>query len=187
MSKGVTKPSNPGGASGFLSDVIVELGMVDAKTVEDAVNAARVPGRTVARILVESGALTEDQLARAIGERYGIDHLDLKQFEIDPAAANLITPSAAKRYQAVPVAFAEDGALIVAMADPADALGINDIAVMTKLAVRPAVASPPGHRGGAREAAAARGPRQARSPGQGRAGRRQGCGQGADRAASRPR
>ncbi|HEY8770088.1 MAG TPA: hypothetical protein VIM03_06065, partial [Thermoleophilaceae bacterium] len=143
MSKGVTKPSNASGRAGFLSDVIVELGMVDAPTVEQAVNAARVPGRTVARILVESGALTEDQLARATGERYGIDHLDLAEFDVDPAAANLITPSAAQRYNAVPVAFTEDGALLVAMADPADSLGINDIAVMTKLEVRPAVASLP--------------------------------------------
>jgi hypothetical protein len=141
--KGLTAPSQPGGRPGFLSDVIVELGMVEASTVEDAVNAARVPGRTVARILVETGALTEDQLARAIGERYGIDHVDLDAFQVDPAAANLITPSAAKRYKAVPVAFAPDGALIVAMADPADSLAINDIAVMTKLAVRPAVASAP--------------------------------------------
>jgi len=138
VSKGVTKPSNASGRAGFLSDVIVELGMADAPTVEQAVNAARVPGRTVARILVESGALTEDQLARATGERYGIDHLDLAEFDVDPAAANLITPSAAQRYNAVPVAFTEDGALLVAMADPADSLGINDIAVMTKLEVRPA-------------------------------------------------
>ncbi len=57
------------------------------------------------------------------------------------AAANLIDPGAAKRYQAVPISFTDDGVLIVAMADPSDGLGINDIAVMTKLEVRPAVAS----------------------------------------------
>ena len=117
--------------------------MVDAETVEQAVNAARMPGRTVTGLLVESGALTEDQLSRAIGERYGIDHLDLSELEVDAAAANLITPSAAKRYDAVPVAFTDDGTLIVAMADPTDSLGINDIAVMAKLEVRPAVASLP--------------------------------------------
>jgi len=141
--KGVTKPSSPSGRPGFLSDVIVELGMVDAETVEQAVNAARMPGRTVTGILVESGALTEDQLSRAIGERYGIDHLDLGELEVDAAAANLITPSAAKRYDAVPVAFTDDGALIVAMADPTDSLAINDVAVMARFEVRPAVASLP--------------------------------------------
>ena len=54
----------------------------------------------------------------------------------------MIKPSAAKRYQAVPVGFV-GGGLLVAMADPADALGVNDIAVMTKLEVQPAVAPRP--------------------------------------------
>ena len=54
----------------------------------------------------------------------------------------MIKPSAAKRYQAVPVGFV-GGGLLVAMADPADALGVNDIAVMTKLEVQPAVATRP--------------------------------------------
>jgi Type II secretion system (T2SS), protein E, N-terminal domain len=139
--KGVVPPSG-GGRSGFLSDVIVELGFASRDTVEEAVRAARSPGTTVARELVDSGAITEEQLARATAERYGIDYIDLTGFEVDPAAANLIKPTAARRYQAVPVAYLGSG-LLVAMADPADALGVNDIAVMTKLEVRPAVASRP--------------------------------------------
>ncbi|MGH2763937.1 MAG: hypothetical protein ACRDLD_15390, partial [Thermoleophilaceae bacterium] len=139
--KGVTPPSGDG-RSGFLSDVIVELEFASREAVEQAVRAARSPGTTVARVLVESGAVTEEQLARATAERYGIDYIDLAGFDVDPSAANLIKPTAARRYQAVPVAYLGSG-LLVAMADPADALGVNDIAVMTKLEVRPAVASRP--------------------------------------------
>jgi hypothetical protein len=138
--RGITPPSTPGGRPDFLSDVIVELGFADRETVEQAVREART-GTTVSRVLVESGAVTENQLARAMAERYGLDHVDLEEFEVDPAAANLIKPAAAKRYLAVPIGFADNGRLIVAMSDPADALGVNDIAVMTKLDVRPAVAA----------------------------------------------
>jgi hypothetical protein len=140
-SKGIVPPSSDG-RSGFLSDVIVELGFASRDTVEQAVRAARSPGTTVARVLVDMGAISEEQLARATAERYGIDYIDLNGFQVDPAAANLIKPTAARRYQAVPVAYLGSG-LLVAMADPADALGVNDIAVMTKLEVRPAVASQP--------------------------------------------
>ena len=87
--KGLTAPSQPGGRPGFLSEVMVALGMIDAGTAEEAENAARMPGRTVARVLVESGAITEDQLARATGERYGIDHVDFDKFDVDAGAANL--------------------------------------------------------------------------------------------------
>ena len=135
-------PTDGGGRSGFLSDVIVELGFASRETVEQAVRAARSPGSTVAGVLVEMGAITEEQLARATAERYGIDYVDLGDFEVDPAAANLIKPSLARRYRAVPIAWVGEGVL-VAMADPADALGLNDIALMTKLEVRPAVAARP--------------------------------------------
>ena len=99
-------------------------------------------GSTVAQVLVEAGAISEEQLARATAERYGIAYIDLENYEVDSSAAAMIKPSAAKRYQAVPVGFV-DGGLLVAMADPADALGVNDIAVMTKLEVQPAVAPRP--------------------------------------------
>ena len=140
--KGVIPPSGGGPRSGFLSDVIVELGFAEREAVEQAVRAARNPGSTVARVLVESGAINEEQLAHATAERYGIAYIDLGSFSVDPSAANLIKPSAAMRYQAVPVGFV-GGGLLVAMADPADALGVNDIAVMTKMEVKPAVASRP--------------------------------------------
>ena len=140
--KGVIPPTTPGGRSGFLSDVIVELGFADREAVEQAVRAARSPGTTVARVLVDSGAIDEEQLAHATAERYGIAYIDLNVFAVEASAANLIKPTAARRYQAVPVGFV-GGGLLVAMADPADALGVNDIAVMTKMEVKPAVASRP--------------------------------------------
>ena len=102
--KGVVPPSEPGGRSGFLSDVIVELGFATSDAVEEAVREAR-SGSTVAQVLVESGAISEEQLARATAERYGLAYIDLDSFEVDPQAAALIRPSAAKRYQAVPVGF----------------------------------------------------------------------------------
>jgi hypothetical protein len=140
--KGITPPSSPGGRSGFLSDVIVELGFADSDTVEQAVDRARRLGTTDARVLVEMEALTEEQVARALAERHGIAYIDLDEYELDPAAANLIKPTVARRYSSVPVGLV-GGALLVAMADPADALGVNDIAVMTKLEVVPAVAARP--------------------------------------------
>jgi len=75
-------------------------------------------------------------------ERFGLDHFDLQVYRVDPDAAKLVSPAAIKRYQAVPVAFASDRTLLVAMADPANVLAVDDIAVMTGYEVRPAVASP---------------------------------------------
>jgi hypothetical protein len=138
---GVTPPSLSGAGRRFLSDILVELGFVDEAQAEQAVEAARHPGQTPEKVLLESGAISEDQLARALAERYGLDHIDLTEFPVDESAAALLRKTAAKRYQAAPVGFSDDGALVLAVSDPADSLGLSDIAVMTKLPVRPAVAA----------------------------------------------
>jgi hypothetical protein len=139
---GVTPPSLNGAGRRFLSDILVELGFVTESQAEDAVQTARNPGQpTPEKVLLKSGEISEDQLARALAERYGLEHIDLTEFAVDTSAAGLLRKTAAKRYLAAPVGFADDGALVLAVADPGDALGLSDIAVMTKLAVRPAVAA----------------------------------------------
>ena len=109
---------------------------------DEAIERATGAGSSPERLLISDGTLTERELARAVAERFGLDHLDLGNYRVDPDAAKLVTPAAVKRYQAVPVSFASDRTLLVAMVDPANVLAVDDIAVMTGYEVRPAVASP---------------------------------------------
>jgi type IV pilus assembly protein PilB len=139
---GVTGPSRRGSSPRFLTDVIVDMGLVAREQVESAIETSRGTGTMPERVLLDSGALTQDGLTRALAERYGFDHLDLGVFSVDMNAANLVSSTAAKRYQAVPVAFAEEGMLLLAMADPSNVLAVDDIAIMTGYEVRVAVAPP---------------------------------------------
>ncbi|HEU0023479.1 MAG TPA: hypothetical protein VFQ12_02530 [Thermoleophilaceae bacterium] len=138
--RGITPPTTPGGRPGFLSDVIVELGFADRATVETAVRTARSPGTTVARVLVDSGAINEEQLAHATAERHGLPYVDLAAYAIDPATANLLTPVAARRHRCVAVGFSGPR-LVLAIADPADAPGKGQVPELGDLDVLPAVAS----------------------------------------------
>ena len=139
---GVTKPSRRGSSPRFLTDVIVEMELASRKQVEEALESSRTSGTTPERVLLENGSLTQDGLARALAERYGLDHLDLGVFQVDMTAANLVNTAVAKRYQAVPVAFADKRTLLIAMADPSNVLAVDDIAIMTGYEVRVAVAPP---------------------------------------------
>ncbi len=139
---GITKPSQRGSSSRFLTDVIVEMQLASERQVTDAIETSRTAGISPERILLDQGAITPDGLARALAERYGLDHLDLGVFQVDMSAANLISTTVAKRYQAVPVAFADKRTLLVAMADPSNVLAVDDIAIMTGHEVRVAVAPP---------------------------------------------
>jgi type II secretion system (T2SS) protein E len=138
---GITSPSKLDRQGVFLTDVIVELGFADQDAVQRAVVSARQSAKTPERCLLDSGVIDEHQLSLALAERNGLDHVDLDLFDVDPQAASLIDKSTAARYTALPVAFAPDGALIVAFEDPYDMLGISDIEVMAKSEVRPVVAT----------------------------------------------
>jgi type IV pilus assembly protein PilB len=138
---GITKPRRAGGPARFLTDVMVDLGLVDRDGVTAAIEEARRTGKRPEEVLLESGALTSDGHARAIAERHGLEHLDLSIFQPDMQAANLISIPAAKRYEAVPVGFLDDRTLLVAMADPANVLAVDDIALLTGKEIRPAVTS----------------------------------------------
>lgn len=138
---GITTPTRRGGSGRVLTDVIVDLGFIDRGTMDAAIERGTGSGSSPERVLVSDGTLSDDQLARAVAERFGLDHIDLALYRVDPDAAKLVTPAAVRRYQAVPVAFTGDRTLIVAMVDPANVLAIDDIAVMTGYEVRPAVSS----------------------------------------------
>jgi type IV pilus assembly protein PilB len=118
------------------------MGLVSRDQVEEALENSRSMGTTPERVLIEKGALSQDGLARALAERYGLDHLDLGVFPVDMGAVNLVTTATAKRYQAVPVAFSDKRTLLVAMADPANVLAVDDIAIMTGYEIRVAVSPP---------------------------------------------
>jgi type IV pilus assembly protein PilB len=138
---GLTEPSARGRSVRRIGEVIVDLGFAEQDVVERAVETARERGEPTGKVLVETGVLTQDQLAHAVAERYGLDYVDLSIFKADMGAANLVSPSAARRYEAVPVAYLDERTLLVAMADPANILALDDIAMMTGLDVRRAVTS----------------------------------------------
>jgi type IV pilus assembly protein PilB len=138
---GLYPARRPGRSARMIGEVAVDLGFADRLAVEDAVAAARAQGRPTGLVLVERGVLRHDQLARVVAERFGLDFVDLSVFDLDMGAVSLIGAETAKRYQAVPVGFCEDGSLLLAMANPTNVLTIDDIAMMTGRRVRAAAAS----------------------------------------------
>ena len=110
-------------------------------SVQAAIEAARTAARPPEALLLEQGAISGDQLSRAIAERYGLDHVDLSLYSVDVAAAALFPVTMARRYKAVPVGFLDPHTLLVAAADPANVLAVDDIQIATGLDCRIAVAA----------------------------------------------
>jgi type IV pilus assembly protein PilB len=138
---GLTPPMVRGRSSGFVTDVLVDLGFVPEERARHAIEEARTAGQPPERLLLDQGAIDADQLSRAVAERYGLDHVDLASYQVDMAAANLVSVNTARRYRALPVGFIDKATLLVAMADPTNVLAVDDIQIATGLDCRVAVAA----------------------------------------------
>jgi type IV pilus assembly protein PilB len=138
---GLTPPLHRGHSRGLITDVLVELGFVAPETVQAVVESARLAGRSPEDMLLEQGQITADHLSRAVAERYGLDHVDLSVYQVDMGAAALFPVTMARRYKAVPVGYVDQHTLLVATADPANVLALDDVQIATGLDAQIAVST----------------------------------------------
>ena len=124
-----------------LGDIVVNLGFCEREAVEAAVAAAAATGELLGQTLLERGAVTTDQLAIAMAKRFGIAHRTLEEIILQPAAAELVSYTAARRLGAVPIAIADDRTLVVAIANPENFLALEDVSMFTGMQITPVVVS----------------------------------------------
>ena len=137
---GLVPPRGRGHSTGFITDVIVDLGFATPEQVEAAVEQSRTAGEPPEQVLLSQGVIDAERLAHATAERYGLDYVDLAVFQLDMTAANMVSIKSARRHQAVPIGFIDEETLLLAIADPANVLAIDDMQMATGLNCRVAVA-----------------------------------------------
>jgi type IV pilus assembly protein PilB len=123
-----------------LGDILLEGGLVTYEQLSLAYEEHQRNGRSLGRVLVEQGVLSESQLVAALATQIGLRFVDLNEFAVDGSAVSRVPDSVCRRYTALPVGY-EDGKLLVAMADPANVFAIDDIRSITGMDVKPAVAT----------------------------------------------
>lgn len=123
-----------------LGTMLVQEGLLDRADLDRATEIQGETGMPLGRILVEEKFVKETDLVKTLARHIGLEFVSLDEVTIDPSASALIPEPLARRYNAIPIAF-EDGSLVVAMADPANVLAIDDIRAITGLDVLPRVAT----------------------------------------------
>jgi type IV pilus assembly protein PilB len=129
------------------ADLAVEAGgsrigerLVDANlaTIDQVVTALSqlvARGARLGRVLVDSGVLSDADLAQVLAAQHGLQVVDLRTVSPDPAAVELLSDLTARTLVAIPIAF-EGDALVVAVADPTPAA----VSRVEKAAGRPVLA-----------------------------------------------
>ena len=139
---GLTPPTKRSDGNRRIGDVIVQLGFAERERVEQVVDDGRRAGVPLGQALLRAGVVDSGQLAQALAERNGLDYVDLNTFEVDKGATTMIDGTKARQYRTIPIAFLAERTLLVATADPANLLALDDITMATGYEVRRAVASP---------------------------------------------
>jgi type IV pilus assembly protein PilB len=137
---GLIPPLRRGHSGGFVTDAVVDLRFASREQVEQAIAQSRTAGRPPEQILLEQGTIDEEQLSRAVAERFGLDFADLAVYQVDMGAANLISVKSARRHHAVPIGFVDESTLLLAMTDPANVVALDDVQMGTGYSCRVAVA-----------------------------------------------
>ncbi len=128
------------GDARHLGTMLLEEGMISSKDLEVAVVKQRTSGLPLGKILVEEGLVNEADLVRILARQIGIEYVDLTETSIDPAAVALVPEYILSRYLVLPIGF-EDDRLVVAMADPANVLAIDDLRAVSGMGISPRVAT----------------------------------------------
>ena len=121
MSRSLTKPS--------LAEVLVDQGILTQRTVEDVLRRLKGVAAVLGQTLISEGLLSEDQLAHALAVQCGLPYDPLTDFQVDPRYYETISIKLMQRFPFVPIA-ERSGALMIAVADPQNLLGLDELELL---------------------------------------------------------
>lgn len=123
-----------------LGTMLIEEGLLTKDQLDQAISSQEDSGLPLGRVLVEEGLVQEADLVKTLAKQIGIEYVDLSEEPVDPAAVAAIPEYLQDRYTALPIRF-EDDRLVVAMADPANVLAIDDMRAISGMEILPRVAT----------------------------------------------
>lgn len=124
------------------TDVLIEEGIIDAQRLGELIAARTDLQEPVDEYLVRIGAIDERTRARVLSLMYGVPLLDFQTVTVQPEALALVPREVAIRCKAVPIGV-QGSQLVVAMADPADIVALDDLRTASGREIAIAVAPRP--------------------------------------------
>ena len=122
-------PSPVSRTSELVLDLLGATGLVPADRL-----ALLRGSETVVAALVDQGLVQPEAIARAVATRYGLDYIDLDALPPDEEAAATVPLHVLERVGAIPYAL-EDGILKIAVTDPQNVHGLDELRLATRYTV----------------------------------------------------
>jgi len=124
-----------------LEEILVRIGLIDAEQMQEISEVARQGDKKLEEVIVEEGAISPRDLARALSIQLKVPLIDLKRHTISPEILKLIPEELARKYNVLPLDVIGKSLALV-MADAMDVGTIGDIAAVTKMRIEPMMGFP---------------------------------------------
>jgi type IV pilus assembly protein PilB len=127
-----------------IGEMLVDMGRLDSVQLQVALAHQRQWGGRLGHAIVQLGFLQEGTLLDALAAQLGVPFIELGAREIEPKVLALVPRKLVVARRVLPLELRTEtrrGPLLVALADPADLGVIDEIAFVTGLAVKPALAA----------------------------------------------
>ena len=112
-----------------LAEILVGHGVLTKQAVEDVLGRLKGVPAVLGQTLVCEGLLSEDQLAQALAVQYGLPYDPLTSFQVDPRYYETISVKLMQRFPFIPIS-ERDSVLTIAVADPHNLLGLDELELM---------------------------------------------------------
>jgi type IV pilus assembly protein PilB len=123
-----------------LEALLLEHEIVNETELDLAKKQTKSNGDLLDASLIKLGFVSEGDLLTVLSRVYGLPAVDLRNFDIDRTALDLVPPEVATKFSAVPIRKV-GRTLTLAMADPMNLYAIDDIKFIVGLEVQPVVAT----------------------------------------------
>ena len=118
--------------SELIAELVGETGLLQPDQLENV--RTRAAGGSFSQALRDEGLATAQGVARTLAEQYHLPLIDLAEAGVDPEASKLIALPVLERVGAIPFAFA-DGTLKIAITDPQNVQGLDQLRLATRHSV----------------------------------------------------
>ena len=104
-----------------LGTLLIERGYIDQEQLDEALRRSAENGERLGEVIVRQGWATEDDLAKVLAEQWHLRYFERSAISFDGKALRRMSWEDASRLEALPIQENEDGAVVVAVAEPTDA------------------------------------------------------------------
>ena len=122
-----------------LGEMLVDSGAITEEQLQAALAGQKATGKRLGTYLIDEGIISEKQFVETLRMQLGVEFIDLNKASIDPTLTEIVPKDTARTYRLIPVKV-EGNNLYIAMEDPMNFRAVEAVRQMTGRRVIPMIA-----------------------------------------------